>query len=677
MMKEKCFVNQTSVNDCGAACLAMMLKLNGISTSLDEIKKKMSFSSEGVSAYNIVKLANKKGLNVCGYKNISLNEIKTPAIAHTITENNTQHFVVILSVLGDRVLIADPADKIKYVKKEEFLKKYTKIVIMQNDEINIRKEILKNKSLVIKILLITIILVFLNLLFSCLVPYSLKFINDKNSFYIIILFFMFIGGIKDILSYIKATLLVNFKIITDKFITIPTVNKIINLPRYFYNSKGAGELISKINDLSYIKEIIFSIIEVLIINSLFVVTSIIILSFLDLSFLLINILYIIALYLLNKSFLKKYFNNTYDFQVSNDVLNNSIVDTFNSINMIKNLSKEDYFNDKITNVYNKTLKKYKKTSHLYLKKELINSILVSYFTIFTLLVLILKKYDTPLILFAFSVQGIIINSLTEIFNLFSSYADYKSVYKRTKEIFEYKNVTKTQKSINIQNIHFQNIWYKFRSEYILKNISLDIKKGDWLMVSGKTATGKSTLFKLLLKQLSLEENDIFINNVNIKDINDSIIRNSITYVDQKVKLFNASIKENIFMDKCIDKKVLKTALIYDLLKESNISLDYVIDNTNSNISVGGMYKIAIAQALTLNKDVIIFDETTSNLDIKTEEKILKNIKKNYKDKTIILITHRKSNIKYFNKLVFLEKGNIKIKERGEYGKINKKRNEKY
>ena len=54
-----------------------------------------------------------------------------------------------------------------------------------------------------------------------------------------------------------------------------------------------------------------------------------------------------------------------------------------------------------------------------------------------------------------------------------------------------------------------------------------------------------------------------------------------------------------------------------------------------------------------------------------------NIKKNYKDKTIILITHRKSNIKYFNTLVFLENGNIKIKERGEYGKINKKRNEKY
>jgi ABC-type bacteriocin/lantibiotic exporter with double-glycine peptidase domain len=95
-----------------------------------------------------------------------------------------------------------------------------------------------------------------------------------------------------------------------------------------------------------------------------------------------------------------------------------------------------------------------------------------------------------------------------------------------------------------------------------------------------------------------------------------------------------------------------------MLKENNIDNDYLIDNTNSNLSGGQISKIAIAQALNKKSDIIIFDETTSNLDEKTEKIILENIKNNYKDKTIILISHRKSNVNLFNKILNFNNGRL-------------------
>ena len=169
------------------------------------------------------------------------------------------------------------------------------------------------------------------------------------------------------------------------------------------------------------------------------------------------------------------------------------------------------------------------------------------------------------------------------------------------------------------------------------------------MVNGPTGSGKSTLFKILTKQIEYNGDSIFINETKISNLDFSIIRNSIVYVDQKIKLINESIKDNVFLGDKFNNKVVLTSEISSFLKENNINYDYVIDNTNSNISAGQAGKIAIARALNTKRNFIILDETTSSMDVLTEEKILDNIKKNYKDKTIILITHRKSNIKYFNK----------------------------
>ena len=116
-------------------------------------------------------------------------------------------------------------------------------------------------------------------------------------------------------------------------------------------------------------------------------------------------------------------------------------------------------------------------------------------------------------------------------------------------------------------------------------------------------------------------------------------------------MFNDTIKENISFSKDIKVRNSFKRLLDDILNKNFIDYNYLVDNINSNLSGGQMELIILAQALNNNCDVYIFDETTSQLDQETEKRVLKAIKKDYPDKIIILISHRKSNLNLFNKII--------------------------
>lgn len=671
-IKKNWFVNQTSCNDCGLACLTMILKYYGLTVSLGELKKNLKFTEESVSVYDIVKLSKEKGILATGYKNVHLQDTKPPCIAHLI-DNEKQHFVVLLKVLKNKVLIADPARRIMYVDKISFLKKYTGVIISFEGKKKDVYPIFKNKKIIFKTLFLSFLLTLFSGLFSFMIPMVIDGINGgkKTSLIIsIILFFLLIGLLKDFISYIKSIFSVKFQLIIDKFITIPIINKIISLPHWFYHKNGSGELIAKINDLSYVKEAIFNFIEVVVMNVLLIIFSIIIIFYNDWLIAIINIPFILITYLINRAFILKNLSKSYDLQYLNEKLSNKLTDVFSSILCIKNLRKEKYFKDQISFMYKEVLFKYKDFATAYQKKELLMSLFITFFTIQVLILLVIRDSSLTQVLLMFSAETILTNALLEIHKLLPLYADFKNVNRRIKEILSIEELSSINDKISIDNIVIKNLKFSYQNKSVLNGISLKINKGDWIMITGPTGSGKSTLFKLLSKQIPYGDGEIFVNGVSLCDIKEEVIRNSLVYVDQKIRLINGSIKENVFMGDKLDKKVIKTAMVDDMIKQKQVNYDYVIDNTNSNVSAGQLSKIAIAQALNTNKEFVIFDETTSSLDVLSEEKILRNIKENYRNKTVILITHRKSNISYFNKIITFKDGKILRLQGGKNEKIN-------
>ena len=268
-----------------------------------------------------------------------------------------------------------------------------------------------------------------------------------------------------------------------------------------------------------------------------------------------------------------------------------------------------------------------------------------------MLILIFDSSNISLTIFSFYMQMIIFESLNSIFSLQPLYTNYKSTIKRLDSIYKEKSIASNGEKININKIEFKNLSYKYNDKMILKNVSFSFKKGDLIMINGPTGVGKSTLFKLLTKQLKPPKNKIYINDDDISSISSLDIRKSIIYVDQKTRLFNDTIKENISFSKDIKVRNSFKRLLDDILNKNFIDYNYLVDNINSNLSGGQMELIIIAQALNNNCDVYIFDETTSQLDQETEKRVLKEIKKDYPDKIIILISHRKTNLNLFNKII--------------------------
>lgn len=218
------------------------------------------------------------------------------------------------------------------------------------------------------------------------------------------------------------------------------------------------------------------------------------------------------------------------------------------------------------------------------------------------------------------------------------------------------------KDIEYRNVSFS---YPNRKESIFKNTSLNIRKGEKIALIGESGIGKSTFIKLIMRFWDVNSGDIKLDNIDIKDVNTESLRNSQTLVSQETYLFNESIRENIKVgnENASESDIIeasKKASIHDFILSLPKGYDTKVSELGGNLSSGERQRIGLARAFLKDSEVLILDEPTSNLDALNEGEILKAINENCKEKTIILISHRKSTTAICDKVYKLENKQIKI-----------------
>lgn len=199
------------------------------------------------------------------------------------------------------------------------------------------------------------------------------------------------------------------------------------------------------------------------------------------------------------------------------------------------------------------------------------------------------------------------------------------------------------KDIKVGDISF---YYENRDE-ILKNLNLNIKKGEKVAIIGESGSGKSTLLKLIMRFWNVDRGEISIGDKNVKTIPTKTLRKSQTLVSQDTFLFNDTILNNIKMG---DKnatyddvvKAAKKASIHEFIMKLPKGYDTKVGELGGNLSSGEKQRLSIARAFLRDSDILILDEPTSNLDTLNEASILKSINDECKDKTIVMVSHRKS-----------------------------------
>ncbi len=239
-----------------------------------------------------------------------------------------------------------------------------------------------------------------------------------------------------------------------------------------------------------------------------------------------------------------------------------------------------------------------------------------------------------------------------------------------------EKIREAQNPVRLSNltreIEFRDIHFKYRDEYVLRNISFKIPIGRTLALVGESGSGKSTLADLLPRFYDVEEGEVLFDGENIKNVSIKDLRDHIGIVSQEYILFNDSVRNNISFGspQATIEEIQQAAKIANadtFISELDNGYETNIGERGNKLSGGQKQRLSIARAVLKNPDVLILDEATSALDTESEKLVQEALDNLMKDRTSLVIAHRLSTIKKADEIIVLSKG--KIVERGTHEEL--------
>ncbi len=284
----------------------------------------------------------------------------------------------------------------------------------------------------------------------------------------------------------------------------------------------------------------------------------------------------------------------------------------------------------------------------------ISTMIVIYFMIFVNGVIEIKLGE---IIVLYSVMPLMANAYKDIFSLSVSYSSVKPTLIKVSDMFSYQNDSLGDKQIKgFHSLELSNVEIKYKN----KNVHLPdlrLKRGERILITGESGIGKSSMFNIILGINKNYRGSVKINDINIKELDVKSIRNIFGISFQESPIFNMSIYENIKLGRRSDLFMDKIISTCQLDKQDSEKKEILINN--NTVSGGEKSRIALAQCLHGNPDVILIDESLSSLDEVTEGSIMNSLLKDFSDKTILCISHRKSSKQYFNQVIDFDLDTIK------------------
>lgn len=212
------------------------------------------------------------------------------------------------------------------------------------------------------------------------------------------------------------------------------------------------------------------------------------------------------------------------------------------------------------------------------------------------------------------------------------------------------------------DLAFQDVDFKYEDEWILKNVNEKFEQGKITGILGKSGSGKSTMLKLLMRFWDVNQGEVTINDRNVQDINTANLRDMESFVTQETVLFHDTIENNVKIAnlKATHEEVVeacKKASIHEFIEGLPHGYETSVAELGDSLSGGEKQRIGIARAFLHDSPCLLLDEPTSNLDALNEGVILKSLKEQ-KDRTIILVSHRKSTLKICDRIIQMEEGRV-------------------
>lgn len=721
------FILQHDERDCGAACLAMIFAHYGLWLPISTCRELSKTGKNGTNLYGLVDGANKKGLNSDALSGtpdelmdgLSNNEIQFPFVAHTISETQMLHFIVVFGFQNGVFLIGDPAKGKVKQSADEFFKHWTGYIVTfeQTEQFQggnyLRNPILQFLSLLkgqysklagalLLSLAVAIIGIAGAFVFQLVTDnfvdthsssqYETEAEHDEQSheddntitivlenvseaisvsrFDLIFISVIALYFLQAVIQYVRGKLMIAISKAIDIKLTLSYYNHIIGLPVSSVSIRQTGEYISRFTDADAIRQAVSTAVLTLVLDSFMVLVGGFIL-FRANKLLFCVSLVIVALYaIIVFCYRKPVKESNRAVMENNAILQSYFKESIDGVETIKAAGAEERISNTTTKKFHHFLDAKVKASMISISQDILTGTVEAVGTIIVLWIsfsMVISHTITMGELLSFYA---LLSYFTEpIKNLIQLQPTIQTAFVAADRLSDILDLQQEQNNVgtaleNVKQWKMADVSFRYgNNELILKDISLHINQGEKVAIVGESGCGKSTLAKLFLRFYEPEQGTIEADGISLNDISLDSLRTKIAYVDQNTFLFADSIRNNLLLGNTFATdedihSVCEACQLQGLIDNLPLGLDTPLDENGVNLSGGQRQRLAIARALLRKPQLLILDEATSNLDTITESAIRDAIFSFDSNLTCLMIAHRLSTIQQCNRIYVMDNGKI-------------------
>ena len=692
-------VRQHSEEDCGAACLASITKHYGKTFTINRIREAVGTGQQGTTLLGLKQGANRLGFNARGVivptsiEVINQKAMPLPGIIHW----KGYHWVVLYGKKGNKYVVADPSVGVRYLDRKELMAAWTGGVMLLLEPDPVRffaqpdekdkiggfsrffRRILPYKNILGQTLLINLVLGLLSLAS----PFLLQILTDdvlirgdtqlltRVAIAVIVMHF-----VSSSLRLAQSNLIAHFAQRIKLGFIFEFGRQILRLPLTYYESRRSGEIVSRLEDIQEINQLISQAVVSLPSQFFVALVSLGLMLFYSVRLTIVAGVIAVVMTLSTVVFMPTLQQKIRHVLVLSSENQGVLVETFKGAITLKTTTAAPQFWDEFQSRYSRLANFTFKTIQISFVNGIFSNFVSSVGSIVLLWFgskLVIDQQLTIGMLLAFnSMNGNFNSFVNSIVNFVDEFARAKTATQRLTEVIDASpenpdDVHKSWSRINSNaDIVCTNLNYHHAGRVdLLKDFNLTIPGGKVVALIGKSGCGKSTLAKLIANLYLPQSGNIRFGLYNQQDLALNCLRKQVVLVPQEAHFWSRSIRENFllgsphltFEDIVRACRITGADEFISKLPEKYLT---ILGEFGSNLSGGQKQRLALARAIANDPPVLILDESTGALDPISEEEVLENLLASRRGKTTMIISHRPPVISKADWIVMLEEGEVKL-----------------
>ncbi|MBD2627746.1 peptidase domain-containing ABC transporter [Trichormus variabilis] len=692
------FVKQHSEEDCGAACLAAIAKYYGHTFTLNHIREAVGTGQFGTTLLGLRRGAETLGFNAKPVKTSPeildrINEAPLPAIIHW----KGNHWVILYGKKGKNFLIADPAVGIRYLSQKDLAEGWTdwlllliepdptRFLAQKDDKLGgfwrFFKRVWIYRAILFQALPINLILGLLSLAS----PFLLQILTDDvlirgdtKLLTTVVISVIVMNLISSSLAFIQSNLIAHFAQRLQLGLVMEFGRQILHLPLSYYEARRSGEIVSRLQDIEQINQLVSHLIISLPSKFFIALISLGLMIFYSWKLSVLAIFIAIVMTISTVIFQPSLRQKTSEVLVTEAETQGVLVETFKGALTLKTTTSAPQFWDELESRFGRLANLTFRTIQIGIINNTFSGFVSSIGSIILLwfggnLVINPSEYLSIGQLLAFSsMNGNFLALISTVISFVEEFTRAKTAIQRLTEVIDatpenegdgkkpFAHIPEAA-DIICTNVNFH---YAGRID-LLEDFSLTIPGGKVVAIIGKSGCGKSTLAKLISGLYQLQSGNIRIGLYNLQDLSLECLRQQVVLVPQDAHFWSRSIVENFRLGApyVTFEQIVRACQISgadEFISKLPEKYQTILGEFGANISGGQRQRLAIARAIVTDPPILILDESTGGLDPVSETQVLDQLFKHRQGKTTILITHRPKVINRANWIVLLDQGKLKL-----------------